>query len=732
MDFIFDKINFLLIIICCFNFVLCLIIFISGYKKKLNILFGFNTLTIISWILAMIFYRSASQENGIFWCTALYIAPSLIASSFLFYTYVFPSVNDKYIYPKSIAIFVANAILIVMVVIPGFMIREVNIRPGLEKEIVFSPYYWFYFLYIAGFFTFGYYRLYQKYKNSFGTERLQILYILLGYGICGNLSFITNLTMPWIGYFFLNWMGQAFTILIVGFTSYAIIAHRLMDIKLVMRKYVVYLVSLSAIFFFAIVSKSIFNFILEMNNEAVNFFILAVSVIVFPFIKNYFYKLANTYFFSSLYDSRKVIAELSEKLRATLDIIRIYAVINEMLTTTFHCLSVGILTYDERSKKYKIQSHGGAAIDDKILNAVKNLNEAYLVNNIPILIEEIKSEKRKSSQSIFAMGILLKNNIEIILPLNVKGKNIGLILIGAKESKDIYNDEDLQVLEIIGAQAAIAIENALLYKETKDFNVKLKKEIDNATNELRAANEELTRLDETKSEFISIASHQLRTPLTIIKGYVSMMLENNFGKMRAEQKDALDKVYESNERLIRLVENLLNISRIESGRIQYRFEKIRLEAVAEAVFNELSSIAKKRGIKLDYFPPKNIISFAWADPDKVKEIIMNLTDNSIKYTKKGNIKMSIEEAGTMIRFSISDTGMGIKVEDLPRLFQKFNRGTGSPLVHTEGTGLGLYVAKMMVEAQKGRIWAESKGENMGSQFYFELPIAKAQDTKSSI
>jgi len=288
----------------------------------------------------------------------------------------------------------------------------------------------------------------------------------------------------------------------------------------------------------------------------------------------------------------------------------------------------------------------------------------------------------------------------------------------------MYNDEDLQVLKTIGAFAAMSIDHALQYETTLDFNVRLKEEVEKATYELKKANQELKKLDAAKSEFISIASHQLRTPLTVIKGYISMMLEGNFGALTPEGRDSLDKVYDSNERLIQLVENLLNISRIESGRLQFDYEIMGLEEIIDSVIDELSGNIKKKSLKLNYKKPAKPLPKIRIDDEKIRQVVMNLVDNAIKYTKKGSITVNFEVVNKKIRFCVSDSGIGISQEYLPNLFQKFSRGQGTSVIHTEGTGLGLYVAREMVEAHKGKIWAESAGEGMGSKFCFEIPVGK--------
>ncbi len=256
----------------------------------------------------------------------------------------------------------------------------------------------------------------------------------------------------------------------------------------------------------------------------------------------------------------------------------------------------------------------------------------------------------------------------------------------------------------------------------------LAQKLEKASKELKSANKELKRLDEAKSEFLSIASHQLRTPSTVIKGFVSMMLDGNFGKVPSLIETNLKKVYSSNERLLNLIENLLNISRIEAGRIEFDIKAVSLVEVAQSVVDDFQKKAGEKKIKLEFTPDKQVPK-AKTDPQKVKEVMSNLIDNSIKYTDKGEIIVGVHLESQSIVFTVQDMGMGILPEDLPRLFEKFVRGKGMMQVHTEGTGLGLYYARMVIENMGGRIWAESEGKGKGSKFTFSLPMADKKKAK---
>jgi signal transduction histidine kinase len=230
------------------------------------------------------------------------------------------------------------------------------------------------------------------------------------------------------------------------------------------------------------------------------------------------------------------------------------------------------------------------------------------------------------------------------------------------------------------------------------------------------------QLDNAKSDFISTASHQLRTPLTAIKGFVSLLLEGSYGDVEAKQQDVLKKIYDSNQKLINLVDDLLNISRMETGRMDFAFAPGKLEDICQKIIDIYSSKAKEKGLYLEYTKPETAMSEIMIDGDRMKEVISNMVDNAIKYTSKGGAKLKVEEKDGNIKVTVSDTGMGVLDDEMPHLFTKFSRGKDTKRLNVNGIGLGLYVGKFIVEAHGGRIWAESEGENKGSRFILELPV----------
>jgi len=258
--------------------------------------------------------------------------------------------------------------------------------------------------------------------------------------------------------------------------------------------------------------------------------------------------------------------------------------------------------------------------------------------------------------------------------------------------------------------------------------VRAREKIEELATKLEFANLRLKQLDEAKSDFLSIASHQLRTPLTAIKGYASMILEGSYGKISETTKGAVDKIFQSSQRLVLIIGDFLDISHIEQGTMQYDFAALDVKELAMGLVEEFkatieSSTDKSKTLKISFEADEKENFNINADRNKIRQVVSNLIDNSIKYTPAGFVKVSlskIAENGNVL-LKIEDSGIGISAETMPNLFKKFGRARSLSSAYANGSGLGLYVAKEIIKAHKGKIWAESEGEGKGSRFYVELP-----------
>ena len=334
---------------------------------------------------------------------------------------------------------------------------------------------------------------------------------------------------------------------------------------------------------------------------------------------------------------------------------------------------------------------------------------------------------------IFFIGIITYTITRYGL-FNIKfiGTQALVVALIALVGSTLFVNDMFTIRIIIRITLALVVLLGWLLVRSVKFEVQRKEELENLSTQLAAANDKLHALDKAKSEFISIASHQLRTPLTSIKGFGSLLLEGTYGAVPEAQRNALEKIYVSNERLIQLVEDLLNISRIEAGRMEFDFQEAQIEDLVKEAVDTLELSAKDKGLYLDYQKPNEPLPKIKIDITKIKEVISNMVDNAIKYTQRGGVTVRAGQANywdaeekkqkNTIRVVVSDTGIGMDREEVDMIFQKFQRGREVSHYHTEGTGLGMYIGKKVVEVHKGKIWAESKGKGKGSRFILELPV----------
>jgi signal transduction histidine kinase len=314
-----------------------------------------------------------------------------------------------------------------------------------------------------------------------------------------------------------------------------------------------------------------------------------------------------------------------------------------------------------------------------------------------------------------------------LLDVKVISTEILVFVLAAFSLSEIVFSQDINTLLLKVVLFLMVLTVGVLLIKSVVKEVKAREQIQKLKEQLEDANHELKQVDEAKSDFVSIASHQLRTPLTVIKGYMSMLNEGTFGQLPEPMKQPIDKAFKSSERLEDLVENLLSVSRIERGTMKYNFAPVDFVGLAKSVTEELRGAAEQKQLSLTFsatekLPQVNI------DEEKIRQIMLNLIDNAIKYTAHGNVdvKVSLQSPTTFKRlrkpslvFVVSDTGDGVPKDIQPELFKKFVRGQNE--VHIKGTGLGLYVGRMMVEAHKGQIWVESEGEGKGATFGFAIP-----------
>lgn len=738
--------SLILILTGIINLLLAAAVSSRDLRRKSNLFYSLLAVSIAGWSFGMYFFRTVADVQMIwFWGRVVYFCAGLSPFFFLLFSIYFPgnkrSINSAYLFILSIfTLFFSFDSLFGKFIIGGAgSASGVNFLTYNSGNVTYG-------FYILAYFLLGFLIIASKIKNSNAVVKSQLKLVLLGAFLTLVLSFVNNVILTFYGDFNYNWLGPTSTLILVFFIGYAISRYRLMDIKTLARKSSIFFLLSLIIGALLVLLTSVFSnllfYVFGFKNDLASNFLVAISVILFfeP-LKRILGIFFDKILFSKKYNPSEFLDEVSRVISSTIDLRQLLKIVADKLDAAFHYQKIAFIFLDRADKSAKLNVYYQNGFDMRELSAFAS-NKAkflswYFSDSRDIkVIDELKISyeageyEPKSTKLLYDLYGL---DVSLIIPLFAKDKMIGLIAFGGKKSNEPYNNADLKVLSVVADQLGIAIENARLYEKQKQFNVKLKEEVKKATAKLEAANKELQRLDDAKSEFLSIASHQLRTPTTIIRGYISMMQEGSFGKVPKVIKENLDKVFIATERLLNLIENLLDISRIEAGRLEFEMGPVDLTKIAEELKEEFSPKADEKKLKISVYYPKGL-PIVSADAQKVKEVASNLVDNAIKYTKKGEVSIDLHQEASSVVFVVSDTGMGIASENVGRLFNKFVRGQGMTTVHPEGTGLGLYFARVVIENLGGRIWAESVGKGKGSKFSFSLPLLdkkKAPKIKSS-
>src|SRR5207245_1841064 len=293
--------------------------------------------------------------------------------------------------------------------------------------------------------------------------------------------------------------------------------------------------------------------------------------------------------------------------------------------------------------------------------------------------------------------MLNEYGIRVSVSLRSNGELVGFLLLGDKLSGSTYSRQDVELLEIINKELAVAVQNAKAYEEIQAFNITLQQKVDDATHRLREANKHLKDLDKAKDEFLSLASHQLRTPLTTIKGYLSMLLEGDAGRISKDQREFMLYAFDSSERMVRLIADLLNVSRMAAGRFIIQRTPTDLVNMIKDEVDQQGGRATTKGIELAFTTPTKRVPRIELDENKTRQVVMNFIDNAIYYTKDGRVSVGLEQLDDKIRFVVVDTGIGVPDVAKKSLFTKFFRAGNARIVRPDGAGLGLYLAKRVIE-----------------------------------
>jgi signal transduction histidine kinase len=509
-------------------------------------------------------------------------------------------------------------------------------------------------------------------------------------------------------------------LIMVALIGFAILRHRLFDIRLIVARSVAYaLTILGAIVLygfiaFGVVARLFFRHQQFGVGQQVVFSVLTVILVfTFPTIQKFFNKATNQLFYRDAYDAQIFLNQFNKTLVSTYNLQELLqngsSIIEKNLKSNF-CV---FIIEDDTTKIFRtIGANNRVIFNEKDFG---RLSVVFKSQQRPLVTDELDEGQARIKD------ILQLNKIAIVarLATTSSATGVGYLVLGAKKSGSPYTSQDVNIVDIIANELTIAAQNALHFEEIQNFNLTLQAKVEEATRQLKRNNQRLRELDSTKDDFISMASHQLRTPLTSVKGYLSMVLEGDAGPLNDNQRKLLEQSYRSSQQMVYLISDLLNLSRLNTGKFIIENSVVSLNEVVQAEVEQLAETAKARGVTLVYDKPKSFPKLL-LDETKTHQVIMNFIDNAIYYTPSGGtVTIALRETPTTVEYTVKDNGIGVPKSVQHKLFTKFYRAQNAQKARPDGTGLGLFMAKKVVVAQGGATIFESE-EGKGSTFGFRF------------
>lgn len=707
------------------SLVLAALVGFQDAKRLSNLFFVGICLCFALWSFAILLFIETSSSYAAFVAAkGYYLAAGLFPALLLLFSLVYPSgigVRRPSKFTLASVAFLGAIFGVSVILQHPFVINGVTVEAGKQIVSVHADTYLLYSTYFVALFVIAMAIAFYKFFTLKGSLRMQAGLYAIGIFLNSIPGFIANLYLPYFGIYEHVWIGPAMSVVFLGLTTYGILRHDMFSIRLAAVRSTAYVFTLATLLggYYAIVT--FITYLFPNNDALVSFSPLNIAItilfaITFQPLKKFFDKYTNKFFYRDYYNVDDFFAKFNQILASATDLYPLLRLVSREVEQTFKAEQVffSIINPDD-GKMFTVgtQHHGRLPLDD--ITTLRN----YTDQENRIVISDLLDNDSPVRK------LMISHRIAMAMPI-AREENvfIGFLCIGEHKANR-YTSRDVKTLRSIADELVIAIQNALSVQQIRDMNAHLEQRVDAATKELRLSNSQLQRLDEVKDEFISMASHQLRTPLTSIKGYLSMLIEGDMGEITKEQHKVLEEAFISSERMVRLIGDFLNVSRLQTGKFVIEKHPVDLAKLVQRELESLESNASARGQIFEYKAEKDIPTLQ-LDEGKIQQVIMNFADNALFYSKdNGKITVTLKKTDDgFVECTIKDRGIGVPEKEQPHLFNKFFRASNARRARPDGTGVGLFLAKKVILDHGGSMIFESK-EGKGSTFGFRLPLPKS-------
>jgi two-component system phosphate regulon sensor histidine kinase PhoR len=716
--------------------------------------------------------------------------------------------------------------LILLFSFPTKQLIEVSVSENGQLLVKLGYFNYLYMLHIVVYFLAGIITALVRYLRSSAHEKIRYRYFFAGLLLSAIWGYLFSEFIILLGIHKYISLGPIGIVFLVGFTAYAILKYRLMDISIVIKKTTAYSLVTTGITFTYVLVVLAFELLLRSMWGYYSFWAavpasLVIAVTFVP-LRERLQGVTDRIFFRRTIEYQNVVRDVTRLIVSVTDLHTLFRLIDRTIVRVMCLKNASILLLEEKENQYVVEKTNGLP---QVINGIRLVLDDPLVSYLiekkdAVVLEEVKALARSDSVSPAEKEELKKVQAEmenfeaaVSIPSFLKNKLVGILNLGEKLSGELYSPEDLELLLTMGTEAGIAIENAKLYRdisETRDYLNSLIKSSEDAIVSLNLEGKalswnegaqkifgydpeeivgksvpfleesetsdyisrilrgeevkavellknkkdggnvpllltcspikdaegniigvsaiikditELKKVDELKSEFLSVVSHELRTPLTPIKGYLSLLLGGQLGEMDPKQKEALKIILNQSNHLHNLIDTVIDISRIEAGkRLELEKEPIFLEEVVKEIVGASTSAFSAKNIRIEArYPESSLVVIG--DKKKLLRVLDNLLGNALKFTPSGGmVQIAVKKGDNRMEVTVADTGIGIEAKYLSKIFERFYQIDSSYTRSVGGIGMGLAIAKEVVEAHGGKIWTESEGPGRGTKIVFTLPI----------
>lgn len=684
-----------------------------------NVGFSLLCFSMAGWAFGIAAFLGApSDEAALIWAKVYYLFPIVIAIGLTIFTTSFPD-KKRVVWLAVVPALVGGIILALTLLIQRDFLTATIVEHDWGREVLLTTsHYLIYSVYLLLFYGLALVVMYRKSLHEKGIFANQARLFFCGFLVTFIFGVGCNLLLPWFGNYRLIWLGPLFLAVFAVIIAYSIIRHKMFDIRFAIGRSVAYLLLVVALagLYAAIIYAASFLFLTDQAEDPAQRLLAIVSGVVVAFtfqpLKRFFDAVSDKIFFRNEYNPQVVLDAFGAVVAENIQVIKLFDASLALLSETLKPSFIQMVALDDHGNIHTSRSIGeGLNAGDARLAIGRFRGQITPINIL--------------NEDVFTKDDVFKDSLRAVVRLDTSLGLHGFIFMGEKQSGASYTKKDINLLEVISDELAVAIENSLRYEEIQGFNATLQARVEDATRELKHSNKKLKELDEAKDEFISMASHQLRTPLTSMKGYVSMVLEGDAGDLNESQRKLLEQAFISSQRMVYLIGDFLNVSRLQTGRFELEKTQTNLADLIDEELKQLQASASVRGITLDYqtpvdFPVLNL------DATKIRQVLMNFIDNALFYSPSGSrVEITLKAGGRDVTFEVKDRGIGVPKSEQAHLFSKFYRASNARRMRPDGTGIGLFMAKKVVVAHGGSIIFHSR-EGQGSTFGFRLPRRKDQ------